>query len=293
MGSTTKTTKSLTRAESEANLIAANAAIEASKRARHFDSLNGFGEMVDYSGQAKVLERRTRDIIVKHELNDFDGYTVAIIVETGKEAKCYGGHVTLKRIEATDTGADLVINIALHASIFSKSLIEIDIAILEALTHARVFVGALSKGDVKVSYGMAKSGVHNSTFAGLFHTFGGTVEPVYEVRKGQSVLTNGKEANRPTGKLDPATVKVLERSYFDPTAFVVTGEIIVGDGGGRTSADVLRVACEDHPKIPWSVSYRGRKPTVNIKCTIKDRGKPECGKRLSAAAWESTKDSRK
>ena len=291
---TTNATKPLTRAESEANQVAAGAEMDASKRARHFDSLNGFGEMVDYSGQAKVLERRTRDIIVKHELIDFDGYTVAIIVETGKVAKCYGGHVTLKRIEETDTGADLVINITLHASIFSKSLAEIDIAILEALTHAMVFVGALSKGDTKVSYGMAKSGVHNADFAGLFHTFGETVKPVYEVRKGQSVLANGKEANRPSGKLDPATVKILERSYFDPTAFVVTGEIVAGDGGGRTSADVLRVACEVHPKIAWSVSYRGRKPAVNIKCTIKGRGgKPECGKRLSAAAWEATKDDRK
>jgi|TARA_R110000765_G_scaffold243709_2_gene346014 hypothetical protein len=273
-------------ADSKANALEAALKIVESKRAAHFVSMNGHGEQAEVSAQTAMVERRIRDIIVKHEITAFDGLTIALAIDTGKQAKCYGMQANLER---ADNGV-LVLSLMLHASVFALPKAELDVNILESLGHAIVYARSVQSGDSKPAFGMSISGVHNATFASVFGEFGGIIKPVYEVKSGKSVLTNGSEANRPTGKIHTPTAKILDRSHYDETAIVVVGRNIAKQAT-RSSQSRISVACAEHGKLAFTLTYRTRKPAASKL--------PFCGwdaackKRMSEAGFVATADQRK
>jgi hypothetical protein len=80
----TKLTASEKRvADSKANAIDAALKIIESKRAAHFVSMNGHGEQAEVSAQTAMIEKRIRDIVVKHEITRFlTGLTIAVLIDT-------------------------------------------------------------------------------------------------------------------------------------------------------------------------------------------------------------------
>ena len=231
----------------------------ATARLKHFAPVSG-GEWAEYSAQYRALESIVVQIVDAYAPDSFDGNTVAVHIETGKYARCYGRNTMMKRLDNGNTVAAVVV----HISIFSLPFDEFIIKVLEALTHTLLY---LESGDVE--FGMSISATHNSTFAKRFATFGSTTPS-----------DNTNKQNFPTGLNDELHKFVNNQLKVDSAAFILTGE--AEPKAKRESAKVLRLACPtsaahfDTSNI--EKRYKAKRPVIDLDC-----GK--CKVKITAAGY--------
>jgi len=228
-------------------------------RLDHFAPLSG-GDWAAYSAQYLALESIVVQIVDAYAPDSFDGNTVAVHIETGKHARCYGRNTMMKRL---DNGKP-VVAVVVHISIFSLPFDEFIIKVLEALTHTLLY---LESGEVE--FGMSMSATHNSTFAKRFKMFGETTPS-----------DNTNKQNFPTELNNELHKFVSNRLKVDFSAFILTGD--AEPKAKRESATVLRLACPteaahfDTSNI--EKRYKGKRPIIDLDC-----GK--CKVKITAAGY--------
>jgi hypothetical protein len=229
------------------------------ERLTHFAQVSG-GEWAEYSAQYRSLESIVVQIVDAYAPDSFDGNTVAVHIETGRYARCYGRNTMMKRLDNGNTVAAVVV----HISIFSLPFDEFIIKVLEAITHTLLY---LESGEIE--FGMSVSATHNSTFAKRFATFGFTTK---------SDDTN--KQNFPTELNDELHKFVNNQLKVDSAAFILTGDATPKPK--RTPAQVLRLACPSDAKHFATSNiekrYKGKRPVIDLDC-----GK--CQSKISEAGY--------
>ena len=237
----------------------------AADRLAHFGELAG-GEWAEYSAQVRYAESVAAQLITGLEIDGFNGSTVAIQIETGRHARCYGRNTMMKRIDNGNT----VVSVVIHLSIFS---LEFEAFVFE-LAHAIAHTLAYTRSD-KVEFGMSVSGTHNKAFKDEFNLFGAT-----------SLADRTTKQNLPETFSDD-TLNVIARMNVDHGAVILTAEAT--PKAKRTPATVIRLACPtDAAHFNTSnieKRYKGKRPIINLKC-----GK--CDTKITAAGYKAHADTK-
>jgi hypothetical protein len=227
--------------------------------AKRFAPLSG-GEWAEYSAQVRYAETVLVQILDALDIQGFDGNTVAIQIETGKYARCYGRNTMMKRLDNGKT----VVSVVIHISSFSLSLDKFVLNLLHAVSHTLAFTSSA----IKVEYGVSMGGQHNAAFRAQFSKFG--------------TLTDADRSatqNLPV-ELKAETKSVIDRLTLDRSAVILTADVNIKPK--RESATVLRLACPtDAAHFATSnieKRYKGKRPIIDLKC-----GK--CDAKISVAGY--------
>jgi hypothetical protein len=244
----------LATANAETKQVALVAAI-----AKRFAPLAG-GEWAEYSAQVRYAESVLIQILDALDIQGFDGNTVAIQIETGKFARCYGRNTMMKRLDNGKT----VVSVVIHLSSFSFGMDKFVLNLLHAVSHTLAFTSSATK----VEYGVSMGGQHNGSFRAQFEKFG-TLTPA----------DRSPSQNTPV-ELNADTKSVIDRLRVDESAVILTADVNVKPA--RTSATVLRMACpQDATHFDTSnieKRYKGKRPVIDLKC-----GK--CDTKISVAGY--------
>lgn len=236
-------------------------------RLTHFAPLAG-GDWAEFSAQVRYAESVLVQLIDALDITGLNGCTVAVIVETGKFARCYGRDTMVQRID----NGEPVVSIKIHISVFS---LPFDAQVLEfahALSHVLAYTRSIESG--KPEFGMSLSATHNSKFADEFHLFGST-----------SKVDRTNKQNLPV-ELSAETKSVIDRMTVDHASVIVTGEAT--PKAKREPATVLRLACPtDAAHFATSnieKRYKGKRPDINLDCGVKVNG-VKCATKISASGY--------
>lgn len=257
------TTQAKTAAKDATKLATATAETKQSALvaaiAKRFAPLAG-GEWAEYSAQVRYAESVLIQILDALDIQGFDGNTVAIQIETGKFARCYGRNTMMKRL---DNGKS-VISVVIHLSSFSFGMDKFVLNLLHAVSHTLAFTSSATK----VEYGVSMGGQHNKAFREQFLKFGTLTDP-----------DRSPSQNTPI-ELNAETKSVIDRLRVDESAVILTADVNIKPA--RTSATVLRMACpQDAAHFDTSnieKRYKGKRPIIDLKC-----GK--CDSKISVAGY--------
>ena len=215
--------------------------------AKRFAPLAG-GEWAEYSAQVRYAESVLVQILDALDVRGFDGNTVAIQIETGKYARCYGRNTMVKRL---DNGKPVVL-VTIHISSFSFGLDKFVLNLLHATAHTLAFTSSATK----IEYGMSMGGQHNASFRVQFLKFGHLTD-----------ADRSPTQNLPT-ELNAETKSVVDRLNIDQSAVILTADVNVKPK--RESATVLRMACPtDATHFATSnieKRYKAKRPVIDLKC---------------------------
>ena len=246
-----------------ATIATANAAVKEAALvtaiAKRFAPLAG-GEWAEYSAQVRYAESVLIQILDALDIQGFDGNTVAIQIETGKFARCYGRNTMMKRLDNGKT----VVSVVIHLSSFSFGMDKFVLNLLHAVSHTLAFTSSATK----VEYGVSMGGQHNGSFRVQFLKFGTLTD-----------ADRSASQNTPL-ELNADTKSVIDRLRVDESAVILTADVNVKPA--RTSATVLRMACpQDATHFDTSnieKRYKGKRPVIDLKC-----GK--CDTKISVAGY--------
>jgi hypothetical protein len=227
--------------------------------AKRFAPLAG-GEWAEYSAQVRYAESVLIQILDALDIQGFDGNTVAIQIETGKFARCYGRNTMMKRLDNGKT----VVSVVIHLSSFSFGMDKFVLNLLHAVSHTLAFTSSATK----VEYGVSMGGQHNASFRAQFLKFGTLTD-----------ADRSASQNTPL-ELSTDTKSVIDRLSVDESAVILTADVNVKPA--RTSATVLRMACPTDAKHFETSNiekrYKGKRPIIDLKC-----GK--CDTKISVAGY--------
>ena len=257
------TTQAQTAAKNAAKLASATAETKqvalATAIAKRFAPLAG-GEWAEYSAQVRYAESVLIQILDALDIQGFDGNTVAIQIETGKFARCYGRNTMMKRL---DNGKS-VVSVVIHLSSFSFGMDKFVLNLLHAVSHTLAFTSSANK----VEYGVSMGGQHNASFRAQFLKFGTLTD-----------ADRSASQNTPL-ELSTDTKNVIDRLNVDESAVILTADVNVKPAPNRAKVD--RYACPtDAAHFDTSnieKRYKAKRPIIDLKC-----GK--CDTKISVAGY--------
>jgi len=257
------TTNATTAAQDAAELAQSTADTKAealaAALAKRFAPLAG-GEWAEYSAQVRYAESVLIQILDALDIDGFDGNTVAIQIETGKFARCYGRNTMMKRL---DNGKS-VVSVVIHLSSFSFGMDKFVLNLLHAVSHTLAFTSSATK----VEYGVSMGGQHNASFRNQFIKFGSLTDP-----------DRSASQNTPI-ELHAETKSVIDRLRVDESAVILTADVNVKPAPNRAKVD--RYACPTDAThfVTSNIEkrYKGKRPVIDLKC-----GK--CDTKISVAGY--------